>query len=121
MSTNKNAALNEIGNQLIETIKAGIFPNNAEFTILPIHGNGDFTCEIDWKLPSNPQRPNKRSSTIKILISREALEQCEHTCDYTNKFITAIKTKFETFTPDHTKSGNDLPPVVTWNITSADI
>lgn len=54
-----------------------VFPVGAEFNTQEISGN--YRLSVFWKLESDPERPNKPSKTIQVIISKEVID------DYVNK------------------------------------
>jgi hypothetical protein len=49
-----------------------VFPTGTRLVALP--GEGDLVLLVSWKLGTDPARPNKRSRTVRISVSQEALE-----------------------------------------------
>ena len=54
-----------------------LFPEGTEFT--PFVDFEDFTTKASWRLNNDPERPNKRSKIIKIIIPSDVID------DYENK------------------------------------
>ena len=52
-----------------------VFPPHADVHEIP---SGDIRIRADWNLGDDPERPNKRSRPIEVVISEEAVE------DYTS-------------------------------------
>lgn len=84
----------------------------------------DLTVEVDWKLGSDPARPNKRSREIRIILTQEFMEdysdasvRAQHLTD--EEVCSFVKTKVETFAPEHDAPRHIPPPSETWNIDSS--
>lgn len=78
---------------------------------------------VSWKLGSDPERPNKRSKTILLVVPREVVD------DYLNKpeqqrkrdddrLDTYIQRRLEIFDPDHTHTRDVPPPEEMWLVDS---
>ena len=64
----------EFINEWIELI-LHLFPPDAK---IEIDEADDVVLRIDWKLGNDPERPNKRSRLIRVIIHREAIEDCRN-------------------------------------------
>jgi len=62
----------------------------------------DVILRIDWKLGNDPNRPNKRSRLIRVIISEEAIDDCQDFNKAGVRFLEIIKNRFSAFNPDHT-------------------
>lgn len=95
-------------------------PGNAE---LILNEQADhYSASVFWKLNNDPDRPNKRSKTIAIIISRESIEDidempAEMKNTALNKLADIIKNKLSTFDPSHDTPYNEPGPVEKWVIT----
>ena len=76
---------------------------------------------MSWALPDT-NRPNKRSKTIRLVVSREAVYEYFGKEDESRreqdrqKVVTWIRKKLESFDPDHDMPASQIPPEVTWTI-----
>ncbi len=104
---------------LWEKIK-DIFPTNAEKNIV-MEPTGDATIYINWKLNNNASRPNKRSKTIKIILTQEMYDDYIGMTDsgqqqFENDFRTAFLDNYKYVKPEE----NNVPPyksapIVEWD------
>ena len=93
----KKVMANQFIDQWIELIRP-IFPSEAR---IEVDEGNDIVLRIDWKLGNDPERPNKRSRLIRIVISRESIEDCRDFNTAGLKFKKIIEEKFDGFDPDH--------------------
>jgi len=107
----------QIINQWIELIKP-TFPPEAR---IEVDEWDDIILRIDWKLGNDPERPNKRSRLIRIVISREMIEDCQNFDKAGVKFRKIIENNFSAFNPDHNSLKIEGPPVEEWIISTFDI
>ena len=83
----------------------------------------DFVVHVSWALPDT-NRPNKRSKTIRLVISREAVYEYFGKEDESRreqdrqKVVTWIRNKLESFDPDHGAPHGQISPEVKWTIRS---
>jgi len=115
-----NNQLLSIGDKLIASVKE-LFPKHAEFNSWVDHSRSAYVCNISWKLNNDVNRPNKPSRIILVIISREAIEDC----NYENreqiikeKFKDIIQKKYKSFDPDHDVSRYQSPPTEEWFVDS---
>ena len=92
-----------------------LFPDETEFT--PFEDFDDFITQASWKLNTDPERPNKRSKKVKIIIPSDVID------DYENKstakkqeddksLLQHVKQFLKEFDPDHdTPKENPVPEV----------
>src|SRR4030042_6543611 len=93
-------------NEWIELIRP-LFPPGAK--IESNEGN-DVVLRIDWKL-GTPDRPNKRSRLIRVVISEEAIDDCNNLGIAGTKFKEVIKERISSFNPEHDKPRDAGPPI----------
>jgi len=99
-----------------------LFPNHAEFKF-PLAGAANLFA-IDWKLNTDAARPNKGSRQINIHFSTEAVEDYLASTEAKQsqadgrlqRFVAA---QLAQFTPDHDARADQVPPAVTWVVTTA--
>jgi hypothetical protein len=104
-------------NEWIEMI-CPLFPKNTRIQIDP--GN-DVVLRIDWKLEKDPNRPNKRSRLIRVVIPEEAIDDCTDFKITGAKLTKIIKDKLSVFNPDHDIPRYGSPPVEQWVISTFDV
>lgn len=98
-----------------------LFPGHAEFRF-PVSGAANLFV-IDWKLNTDPARPNKRSKTINLYFSPEAVDDYLASADAKKgeadvrlqEFVAAQLTRFN---PDHDTRVDQIPPAGTWIVTT---
>lgn len=104
----------------LKNIIKDIFPENAELKCY------DIDIVISWKLNNDKNRPNKRSKTIKIIITEEFFEDYRDNTEDKQKaaregFKKYIKTKYENFEPDHDEQKYQPPPMEEWVQLTSDL
>jgi hypothetical protein len=95
----------------------GIFPENAK------RRTTENLIVIKLVLKDDPERPNKRSKTIKIEFSEEFVEDYFETktpskIEIDEKVKNHIKKQLSGFDPNHNASRLSNPPCVVWKISS---
>jgi hypothetical protein len=98
------------------------FPNHAE--IMRADHDGDFRLIIDWRLGSDPQRPNKRSKSIELCISEEAVSDYANSNERQRRAADAglaryLKEQLASFDPEHETPREIVPPRERWVVTTA--
>ena len=106
-----------IVNEWIELIRP-LFPKNAR---IEIDAGNDVVLRIDWKLESDPNRPNKRSRLIRVIIPEEAIDDCTDFKAAGSKFTKIIKDKLSVFDPDHDTPRYGSSPVEEWVVSTLDV
>lgn len=97
------------------------FPPDARVIRLP--QNEDLVFAISWKLNTDPDRPTKRSKTIRLKIAEEAVLHYQETSDATRKGIDtrlerSLRKELSEFDPEHQVPEGHEIPVVHWVINS---
>lgn len=100
---------------------ASIFTIRAQFDI-PMAGDAN-SIVVNWNIMDDLDRPNKRSKTINISFSREAIEDYQDSsaarkCEADNRLQSYITAQLAQFNPNHQAPEGQVPPVETWIITS---
>lgn len=107
--------------QILQAIKAAM-PQGAEIRVVP--GVGTLNVGVSWKLNDDPERPNKMSKTIAIVVSHEAAQDfasasaANQAVAY-QRVATFLAQKLAQFDPTHDAPKYEPPPVEHWAITSA--
>ena len=94
----------------IELIRP-LFPKNTRIQLYA--GNG-VVLRIDWKLRGDPNRPNKRSRLIRVIIPGEAIDDCTDFKMAGSRFKEIIQAKLSTFNPDHDTPKYSSPLIEQW-------
>jgi hypothetical protein len=81
----------------------------------------DVVLRIDWKLGNDPERSNKRSHLIRVVISEEAIEDCKEFNIAGIKFKKVIEERLSSFNPEHDKPKYAGSPAEEWTISTFDI
>lgn len=101
----------------IELIRP-LFPNDAR---IETDAGDDVVLRIDWKLGSDPDRPNKRSRLIRVIIPREAITDCHDFKTAGSRFRKIIQDRLSVFNPDHDIPKYGSPPIEEWVISTFDV
>jgi len=94
-------------NEWIELIRP-LFPKSAR---IEINEGRDVVLRIDWKLENDPNRPNKRSRLISVVIPEEAINDCTDFKIAGSRFKKIIQDKLSVFNPDHDTPKYGSPPI----------
>lgn len=91
----------------------------ADARLTPIPREDRFEVTVGWKIKSDPERPNKPSKTIRIIVPQEAVDdyQRKSTLAKANddeKLCNFVREKMKTFDPEHESSYGTPPPEVMW-------
>lgn len=97
------------------------FPRQAEFHVR--RESDDICIYVDWKLNSDPARPNKRSKKIKICISRAAIDDYEDGGEQNRKSAdqklgNVVAAQLQVFDPEHSVPAHVPVPIEQWTITT---
>lgn len=93
------------------------FPEDAEFNT--VEHPDRYEATVSWRINTDPERPNKRSQTIRIVVSEEAVDDYKNKSDKVrarddNKLKQFIVDNLKKFDPDH-DTPKEMPcPVVKW-------
>lgn len=109
----------QIEKLLIDIIKS-VMPTNAEVTVQ--NSMPDFDFRVYWRL-NDPNRLNKMSKTISIIVSREAVQDFALLTDsnksvFLKKMESFLKEKITQFNPENDSKSCDEPLIESWLITS---
>ncbi len=94
------------------------FPDGTDFDVVDPDAS-NFRAEVRWKVGTDPDRPNKMSKTIFIIVPREAAS------DYANKndaqrqsddikLLEFVKSNLANHDPDYDNRKRVVPPKVEW-------
>ncbi|MDA3790326.1 MAG: hypothetical protein PF503_17765 [Desulfobacula sp.] len=101
----------------IDQIKP-LFPSNAKIIL---HDEGNVSIKVWWKLGTDPNRPQKRSRILKIIISSEAIADCNNPINAGKKVKAIIENKMLSFDPEHNESADASTPIDALVISTLDI
>ena len=92
-----------------------LFPSQADFCSLD--NLDDFITKVSWKLNNDPERPNKRSKIIKIIIPSEVIDDYENKStikkqEDDKKLLQFVEQFLKEFDPDHDTPYEDSTPEV---------
>lgn len=81
-----------------------LFKQSAELRVLDFKDH--YEAVVSWKLGTDPSRPSKRSKTIRIIVSEEAVEDYLKKSESKRenddeKLVQFIKSNLENFDPNH--------------------
>jgi hypothetical protein len=108
-------------NEIVKAIHASM-PSAAELRV--IESAGGFYVGVSWKLNDDPERPNKMSKTISILVSDEAAQDFA-SASIANQEVAYqrinlfLSDKLASFDPQHGALRHEPPPVDQWVIGSS--
>jgi hypothetical protein len=94
-----------------------IFPPNA--WIVSRFSKNDHIIQIDWKLGNDPQRQDKRSKKIQIIIKEDAIEDYLDRNKqgrelYNIRLKQSIGERYDRFNPDNDAVSTNYVPTETW-------
>lgn len=109
--------MKEIKEHWVDIIKDNFPKDSYQF----LHQIDAFCLDINWKLKSDPSRPNKRSKKLRLIISEETLEDYRDANDevvnnYDQKLNKFIGDTMANFSPDHDTPYGKIEPVETIHI-----
>lgn len=95
------------------------FPAHARIISIPRQADAVFA--ISWNLLNDPQRPGKRSKTIRLSVSADILDEyglaSEPSRDLVDRrILSVLQRELATFDADHRQRPDEDPLVVLWNV-----
>ena len=101
-----------------------LMPKNAKFN--QNEQFDDYALSISWDLNNDPERPNKQSKVIALVISKEATEDFDQLSEAMQsnaleRLKKIISIKLSSFDPDHNTPYNIPGPIEKWTITSVEL
>ena len=113
-----------VSNRLVDAVMKHM-PSNADSYVTETEFGGA-VLSVHWKLGNDPQRPNKRSKTIVIRLTRELLEDFPNYPPSMQQTAVGriehwIAESLKSFDPNHQMSRFQEPPTEEWVISSGDI
>ncbi len=106
-------------------IAESVFPADARF-VEPPYEPGDWILFVSWKLGTDPTRPNKRSKTVRVVVSEEAVEDYERgsagerlAADW--RFERWLLRRLRGFDPEHQAPLGHEPQAEAWVIETVEL
>lgn len=106
------------GAERLRHIAEGVFPAGARLIVV---GESDVVLLVSWKLSTDPARRNKRSKTVRVTLSEEAMGDYRRGADGEReaadvRFATLLKSRLERFDPMHDTPLGTEPPIEPWSV-----
>jgi hypothetical protein len=103
----------------LRSVAEKIFPTGTRLILVP--GEGDFVLLASWKLGTDASRPNKRSKTVQIGISREAMEDYAQGVNGQREYADhrlelLLRKRLAQLDPSHDAPLGTEPPMEKWQI-----
>ena len=100
-----------------ESLLLPVFPDGTDFDIDA--NTSDFRAKVRWKVGTDPDRPNKMSKTIFIIVSAEAASSYANKNDAQRqaddgKLRDFVEANLARHDPDHDTPKEVAPPAVEW-------
>ncbi len=100
-----------------ERLLRPVFPAAAQFDVDA--NSSDFRAEVRWKVETDPERPNKMSKTIFVVVPVEQARDYENKSDKQResddrKLREFVVSQLAKHDPDHDKPKDAIPPEVEW-------
>ena len=112
------------GAERLRRVAEGVFPAGARLIV--VGGEGDMVLLASWKLGTDPVRPGKRSKTVRVTLSEEAMSDYRRGANGERdaadaRFATLLKTKLERFDPTHDTPLGTEPPMERWAVNTIEL
>ena len=94
-----------------------LFSEDAEFS--PLDYSDHYEVTVSWRINTDPERPNKRSKTIRIVVPEEAVDDYQLKSEKVRarddeKLRQFLKNNLKTFDPNHDTPREMERPEVRW-------
>lgn len=108
----------------LRAVAERVFPAGTRLVELP--GEGDYVLLASWKLGTDPKRPSKRSKTVHIGVSQEAMEDYRDgpagQREYAdNRLEMLLRKHLATLDPSHDTPPGTEPPIERWAIGTVEL
>jgi hypothetical protein len=108
----------------LRAVAERIFPRGARLIAPP--GDGEYVLLASWKLGTDPKRPNKRSKTVRVAVSEEAIADYARGAngqrDYSDaRFEAILRSKLAGLDPSHDAPPGSEPPIEKWTINTIEL
>jgi hypothetical protein len=110
----------EVVKDWIDSIRP-LFPPNTQFEFERFVDSDDVVFKIHWTLKTDPKRPSKPSRLIRVVVTREAITDCNDQAMAGLRFHSIMQDRLSTFNPDHDNPVGTNSPVEDWVVSSADL
>lgn len=112
------------GAERLRHIAEGVFPAGARLIV--VGREGEVVLLASWKLGADTARPNKRSKTVRVTVSEEAMSDYRRGANGERdaadaRFGTLLKSKLERFDPDHDTPLGTEPPMERWAVNTVEL
>jgi hypothetical protein len=102
----------------VRAVAERVFPTGTRLITLP--GEAEFVLLASWKLGTDPLRPNKRSKTIRVGISPEAMEEYGRNAggereQADRRLESFLRKNLARLDPSHDAPLGTEPPVEKWH------
>jgi hypothetical protein len=101
-----------------------VFPTGTRLIVLT--AEDDLVLLASWRLGTDPLRPNKRSKTVRIGISQEALEDYSRGVDGQREYAdqrleSLLRRRLAQLDPSHDAPLGTEPPMEKWQISTIEL
>ena len=108
----------------LRAIAEKVFPSGTR--LIAPSGEGDYVLLVSWRLGIDKARPNKRSKTVRITISEEAMNDYTRATngerDYADvRFEALLHSRLAAFDPAHDTRPGSEPPVEKWTVNTIEL
>lgn len=108
----------------LRAIAEKVFPTGTR--LIAPSGDGDYVLLASWKTGTDQARPTKRSKTIRLAISEEAVADYTRAVDGERdnadvRFEGALRARLATFEPTHDTPLGTEPPIERWTINTIEL
>ncbi|KHK58683.1 hypothetical protein PI87_02785 [Ralstonia sp. A12] len=103
---------------ILQTIEK-VMPEGADIQI--VRGVDALNVGVSWLLHDDPELPNKRSKTISIAVSHEAVQDfaaAEDQAGAERRVSEFLRAQLAQFDPTHQAPASEPPPIEKWVITT---
>src|ERR1700688_2799690 len=101
----------------VRAVAERVFPTGTR--LITLSGEAEFVLLASWKLGTDPMRPNKRSKTVRVGISPEAMEEYGRSAlderEQADKRLESfLRKNLARLDPAHDAPLGTAPPVAKW-------
>ena len=103
----------------LRTAAERVFPAGAR--LIALRAESELVLLASWKLGTDPARPSKRSKTVRIALTEEAMADyargVEGAREYADaRFEALLRTRLSTLDPTHDTPLGTEPPIERWEV-----
>ena len=108
----------------LRAVAERVFPAGTRLVSPP--GEGDYVLLASWKLGTDPTRPNKRSKTVHLAVSQEAMEDYRDgpagQREYADhRFEGLLRRQLAGFEASHDTPRGTEPPIERWTVGTVEL